>query len=149
MTGPMIVHFNLSRQIQAMTTCLKSDDLVPHPRHHPHHKGRLLTFRNYLRGIFPKCPCPCTEVALLVGSLLVALIEGWDGGVADLGVVEGIVVKGEIEGIVVNSLVLVGVLELEVEEDGGVRGGYLGGEIGIGGFVEGWDVEFGDGEFGS
>lgn len=48
------------------------------------------------------------------------------------------VIKGEIEGIVENSLVLVWVVELEIEVDGGVV-------LGIRGFVEGRNVKVLDG----
>lgn len=54
-----------------------------------------------------------------MGALLVALVEGGVSGVADgVGGEVRLVIKGEVEGIVVNSLLLVLVVELEVVVEG-------------------------------
>lgn len=50
------------------------------------------------------------------------------------------VIKGKVEVIVVNSLIVVGILEHEIQGDGGIRGV-------IRGFVEGRDVNFFDGAY--
>lgn len=63
------------------------------------------------------------------------LVEGVKTGISNEGVDIGLVIKGDVEGIVVNSLVEVPVLELEIVVDGVVGMG------GISGFVEGKSVK--------
>uniref|UniRef100_A0A7C8ZK09 Uncharacterized protein n=1 Tax=Opuntia streptacantha TaxID=393608 RepID=A0A7C8ZK09_OPUST len=104
--------------------------LVPHRRRelHPENRG----------GIFPNYLCCGIKTPDAMGALMVALVEGRVSGVPDEVMAEvGLVIKGEVEGIVVNSLVGDSVFELEVVVEGAVGPGG-----GIGRFLEGKCVKF-------
>lgn len=70
-----------------------------------------------------------------MGTLLMPLVEGGKVGISNGGAKIRLVIESEIKGIVVNSLILVLVVELEIV------GNVVGGLGGICGFVEGKSVQ--------
>ncbi|KAJ8420139.1 hypothetical protein Cgig2_033913 [Carnegiea gigantea] len=121
--APLVVDVQVSCHHQTMLFRLPEDNLIPDRRRQLHPENRRSVGGNHRCGIFPIYPSSGIETPDAVSVLLVALVEGGVGGVADGS---GGVIKGEIKGIVVNSHVLVPVLELEIVVEGVVRGLGLG-----------------------